>query len=134
MSKKVFFSESPHLIRQISDQSEARLMNSQTPYEHKLAKETFTIEENQKYHTDQNIKKKYDNKKTYKNTPINKRVKDAIARGHKEDSNIRSHEHQYDYWWLGGNKKRTKNTKTKHKKTKHKKTKHKKTKHKRTNK
>ena len=37
MSKQVSFPEQPFLVRQISDQSEARKQNSQTPIEKRLA-------------------------------------------------------------------------------------------------
>ena len=72
------------------------------------------MEEKQKYNTDEKTKEKYKNKQKYENTPINKRVSDAVLKGNKEDANIRKEaildEHRYGYWWLGGKKsKKTKN-------------------------
>jgi hypothetical protein len=46
MSKTVRFSETPVLVRQISDQSEARKENTQTPTEHILAKKEYRKEKN----------------------------------------------------------------------------------------
>jgi len=62
MSKKVSFQEQPFLIRQISDQSEARKLNSQTPIEKRLASNSFFIEEKRKYNTDEKTKEKYEKK------------------------------------------------------------------------
>jgi hypothetical protein len=112
MSKNVHFSDEPDLVRQLSDQSEARKQNSQTPFEQRMASNTFYREEKQKMNTDKNTKEKYENKKKNINTPINKRVSDAVSKGNKEASQIRNEkiaeEHRYDYWWLGGKKMRTK--------------------------
>ena len=112
MSKKVSFQEQPFLIRQISDQSEARKLNSQTPIEKRLASNSFFMEEKRKYNTDEKTKEKYEKKQKYINTPINQRVTEAVTKGNKEDSRIRNEaileEHRFDYWWLGGNKQRKK--------------------------
>ena len=115
MSKKVSFQEQPVLVRQISDQSEARKQNSQTPFENRLASNSFYMEEKRKINTDKEAKKKYEEKQRYINTPINKRVSDAVLKGTKEDANIRKQamleEHRYDYWWLGGKKSKIKTKK-----------------------
>jgi hypothetical protein len=119
MSKKVSFPEQPFLIRQISDQSEARKQNSQTPIEKRLASNSFFIEEKRKYNTDEKTKEKYEKKHKYINTPINERVVEAVIKGNKEDSRIRNEaileEHRYDYWWLGGNNKQRKKSRSKRK-------------------
>lgn len=108
MSKNVHFSEEPDLVRQLSDRSIERKQNSQTPFENRLASNSFYMEEKRKMNTDKETKEKYENKRKYINTPINKRVTDAVLKGNKEDSNIRKEavleEHRYDYWWLGGKK------------------------------
>ena len=110
MSKNVHFSEEPDLVRQLSDRSIERKQNSQTPFENRLASNSFYMEEKRKMNTDKEIKEKYENKRKYINTPINKRVTDAVLKGNKEDSNIRKEavleDHRYDYWWLGGKKSR----------------------------
>jgi hypothetical protein len=130
MSKKVSFQEQPFLIRQISDQSEARKLNSQTPIEKRLASNSFFIEEKRKYNTDEKTKEKYEKKQKYINTPINQRVAEAVTKGNKEDSEIRNkailEEYRFDYWWLGGNKQQKKSRskrKTRSKTTKKNKTK-----------
>jgi len=120
MNKSVRFSENPVLVRQISDQSEARKKNSQTPFENTLASNSFYMEEKRKINTDKETKEKYENKRKYINTPINKRVSDAVLKGNKEDSNIRKEavleDHRYGYWWLGGKKsKKTRKTRSKRK-------------------
>lgn len=120
MNKTVRFSENPVLVRQISDQSDARKQNSQTPFENRLASNSFYMEEKRKINTDKETKEKYDNKRKYINTPINKRVTDAVLKGNKEDANIRKEaileDHRYGYWWLGGKKsKKTKKTRSKRK-------------------
>ena len=127
MNKSVRFSEEPVLVRQISDRSVERTQNSQTDFEKGLATKIFFVEEKKKYDTDKETKEKYENKQKYKDTPIDKRVSDAISKGNKEDVKIRNaamvEEHKYDYWWLGG--KKSKKTKGKRKcgKKKQKKTK-----------
>ena len=120
MNKSVRFSEEPNLVRQISDRNDERMENSQTPFEKSLATNIFFIEEKKKYNTDKETKEKYDNKQKYKDTPIDKRVSDAVLKGSKEDLKIRNaamvEEHKYDYWWLGGRKTRkTKKTRGKRK-------------------
>jgi hypothetical protein len=120
MNKTVRFSENPVLVRQISDQSDARKQNSQTPFENRLASNSFYMEEKRKINTDKETKEKYENKQKYINTPINKRVTDAVLKGNKEDANIRKEaileDHRYGYWWLGGKKsKKTKKTRSKRK-------------------
>ena len=116
MNKSVSFPENPVLVRQISDQSEARRQNSQTPIEQRMATNSFYMEEKQKINTDKEAKKKYENKRKYINTPINKRVTDAVLKGNKEDANIRKEaileDHRYNYWWLGGKKSRRTRTRT----------------------
>jgi hypothetical protein len=108
MSKNVHFSDEPFLVRQISDQSEARKQNSQTPIEKRLASNSFYMEEKQKINTDKATKEKYEKKRKYINTPINERVLEADLKGKEADANIRKadmlEEHRYDYWWLGGKK------------------------------
>lgn len=125
MNKSVSFPENPVLVRQISNQSEARRQNSQTPIEKRMATNSFYMEEKQKINTDKEAKKKYENKRKYINTPINKRVTDAVLKGNKEDANIRKEaileDHRYGYWWLGGKKSRR--TRTKKRRTRTKKTK-----------
>ena len=122
MSKKVSFQEQPVLVRQISDQSEARKQNSQTPFENRLASNSFYMEEKQKMNTDKETKEKYEKKRKYINTPVNKRVTDAVLKGNKEDANIRKEaildENRYAYWWLGGKKSRKTRKTRKTKKTK----------------
>jgi hypothetical protein len=120
MNKSVRFSEEPVLVRQISDRSDERTRNSQTDFEKSLATKIFFVEEKKKYNTDKETKEKYENKQKYIDTPIDKRVSDAILKGNKEDVKIRNaamvEEHKYDYWWLGGKKsKKTKKTKNKRK-------------------
>ena len=63
MSKKVSFQEQPVLVRQISDQSEARKQNSQTPFENRLASNSFYMEEKRKINTDKETKEKYEKKR-----------------------------------------------------------------------
>jgi hypothetical protein len=120
MNKSVRFSEEPVLVRQISDRSVERTQNSQTDFEKGLATKIFFVEEKKKYDTDKETKEKYENKQKYKDTPIDKRVSDAILKGNKEDVKIRNaamvEEHKYDYWWLGGRRRKTK-TKTKTRRT-----------------
>jgi hypothetical protein len=57
------------------------------------------------------------NKEKYGNTPINKRISDAVSKGSKANANIRNEkiaqEHRYDYWWLGGKKIMRKTTRRK---------------------
>ena len=110
MNKSVRFSEEPNLVRQISDRSDERIEHSQTPFEKNLATSIFFVEEKKKYNTDKETKEKYDNKQKYKDTPIDKRVSDAVLKGSKEDLKIRNaamvEQHKYDYWWLGGKKTR----------------------------
>lgn len=132
MSKSVHFSETPDLVRQLSDRSDERKQNSQTYTENKLASHSFYTEEKQKINTDKEAKEKYEKKRKYINTPINKRVSDAISKGSKEAAQIRNEqiaqEHKYDYWWLGGKKlkknKKTKKTRSKKMRKKSKKNKH----------
>ncbi len=106
MSKTVSFSEAPDLVRQMSDRSIERRINTQTPNEKRLAMDSFYMEDTHK------INEKQENKKKYKKIPISKRVSDSILQGDKADSKIRNEkiasEHRYDYWWLGGNKKKKK--------------------------
>ena len=130
MNKTVRFSENPVLVRQISDQSDARKQNSQTPFENRLASNSFYMEEKRKINTDKETKEKYENKQKYINTPINQRVAEAVTKGNKEDSEIRNkailEEYRFDYWWLGGNKQQKKSRskrKTRSKTTKKNKTK-----------
>jgi len=108
MSKTVRFSENPVLVRHMSDRSVERRQNSQTPIEKRVASNSFFMEEKQKYNTDEKTREKYENKRKYENTPINKRISDSVLKGNKEDANIRKdailEEHRYSYWWLGGKK------------------------------
>jgi hypothetical protein len=116
MNKSVRFSEEPNLVRQLSDRRVERRQNSQTPVEQKLATNNFFMEEKEKYNTDEKTKEKYDNKEIYENTPIEKRVTDAISKGAKESAHLRSEkiaeEHRYDNWWLGGKKLKKRRTRT----------------------
>lgn len=81
----------------------------------KVWRQTFFLQKKKKYNTYKETKEKYDNKQKYKDTPIDKRVSDAVLKGSKEDLKIRNadmvEEHKYDYWWLGG--KKTRKTKQK---------------------
>ena len=119
MNKSVRFSEEPVLVRQISDRSVERTQNSQTDFEKSLATKIFFVEEKKKYDTDKETKEKYENKQKYKDTPIDKRVSDAISKGNKEDVKIRNaamvEEHKYDYWWLGGRRRKSRTRKSKSK-------------------
>jgi hypothetical protein len=126
MNKSVRFSEEPNLVRQLSDRSVERRQNVQTPVEQRLATNNFFMEEKEKYNTDEKTKEKYDNKEIYENTPIDKRVRDAILKGSKESAHLRSEkiaeEHRYDNWWLGGKKSKKRRTKTRRTKTRRTKT------------
>jgi hypothetical protein len=122
MSKSFRFSKEPVLVRQISDQSEARKQNSQTPFENRLASNSFYMEEKRKINTDKETKEKYEKKQKYINTSINKRVTDAVLKGNKEDANIRKEaildENRYAYWWLGGKKQKKTRSKRKYRRKK----------------
>jgi hypothetical protein len=111
MSKSVRFSETPDLVRQLSDRGTERIINTQTSNEKRLAMNSYYNEETEK------INKQQEEKRKRKEIPISTRVESAVTKGAKESSHIRSEniaqKYRYDNWWLGGNKQRKTRSKRK---------------------
>jgi len=104
MSKRVRFLENPVLVRRISDRTNERIINTQTPNELRLAMDSYYKE------APDIIDKQQKEKKIRKKIPISSRVTSAIRKGMEEASQLRREEiaqkYDYAYWWLGGNKQR----------------------------